>query len=255
MAQADSNANDTTHADVGIVYATPMEINPFLDRCEKIRKYVGGKFTFRGARLREARIALVQSGVGYAAATQATQALLDGHTPQWIVSAGFSGALAPELKIGDIVVGNSLADEQGHALEIKMQMPADPAAGRHVGRLLTTDRIVRTVAEKMALAQLHQAIAVDMESLAVARVCRDVHVPCMAVRAISDDLSADLPPEILTMLGDTGTVRLGAAVGALWRRPGSIQDLWRLRETARRAAQRLAGFLDGVVEQLYAARH
>jgi adenosylhomocysteine nucleosidase len=237
------------------VYATPMEINSFLDRCDKLRKYVGGKFTFRGARLGDVRIAFAQSGVGAANASQATRALLDGHTPAWVVSAGFSGALLDELKIGDIVVANSLVDEQGQALEIDVGMPGDRAAGRHVGRLLMTDRIVRSVAEKRSLAERHQSIAVDMESLAVARVCRDAHVPCMAVRAISDDLSADLPPEILTLLGDTGTVRLGAAVGALWRRPGSIKEMWRLRETALLAALRLATFLEGVVQQLYAARH
>lgn len=254
MAAATDHA-DTMHADVGIVYATPMEINSFLGRCDRIRKYTGGQFTFRGARLGEIRVALVQCGIGPAAARRATQALLDGHTPGWIVSAGFSGALVPDLAVGDIVVGDSLVDESGHELKIDVAMPADPAAGLQVGRLLMTEHIVRTVAEKQALAAKHQALAVDMESAAVAQACREAHTLCMAVRAISDDLSADLPAEVLTMLGDTGTVRFGAAVGALWKRPGSIKDMWRLRELGMIAAERLAKFLAGVVEQLYAAKH
>jgi adenosylhomocysteine nucleosidase len=77
----------------------------------------------------------------------------------------------------------------------------------------------------------------------------------MAIRSISDDLSADLPPEILSMVGETGSVRLGAALGAIWKRPGSITEMWRLRELATTASERLAAFLVGVVRQLYDADH
>ena len=77
----------------------------------------------------------------------------------------------------------------------------------------------------------------------------------MSVRTISDDMSADLPPEVLSVLGSTGTLRLGAALGAVWKRPGSVKDMWNLREKASLAADRLASFLDGVVRQLYEASH
>ncbi|HTI49389.1 MAG TPA: 5'-methylthioadenosine nucleosidase [Planctomycetaceae bacterium] len=247
--------SDTIHADVGIVYATAMEMAPLFARCDRIRKYIGGRYTFRGARLGEIRIAGVQCGMGAAAARQATRALLDGHTPKWIISAGFSGALRPGLKVGDIVVGNALVSEQGDELSIDLKMEPNPSAGLYVGRLLMTGSIVRTVAEKQALAEKHGALAVDMESLAVAQACRDAKIRCLAVRAISDDLSADLPPEILTVVGGTGSVRLGAALGAIWKRPGSVKEMWRLRELAMTAADRLADFLEGVIQQLYDADH
>lgn len=241
---------DGVDADIGIVYATGIEIGPFLERCDRIRKYTGGRFTFRGARLGDIRIAFVQCGMGAANARLGTRTLLDGHSPKWIVSAGFSGALRPELKIGDIVVGNSLVDERDHELSIDLKMESNPATGLHVGRLLMADHLVRTAAEKRALGERHAALAVDMESLAIAETCRDAKVRCLAIRSISDDLSADLPPEILSMVGDTGSVRLGAALASIWKRPGSIKDMWRLRELAGAAAHRLASFLEGVVVQL-----
>jgi adenosylhomocysteine nucleosidase len=89
-----------------------------------------------------------------------------------------------------------------------------------------------------------------MESLAVAEVCRELKRRFLSVRVISDDLETDLPPEVLSVLGSTRTFRAGAALGALWKRPGSIRDLWKLREQAHDAAERLATFLDGVIEQL-----
>ena len=76
----------------------------------------------------------------------------------------------------------------------------------------------------------------------------------MAVRAISDDLSADLPPEVLSLVGETGAVRFGAVIGSLFKRPSSIKDMWRLREQATVAADRLADFLDGIVLQLHRAK-
>lgn len=255
MTEAIEPTPDFTHADIGIVHATAMEVSPFLNRCERVRKYEGGKFTFRGAKFGDIRIAFVQCGMGADAARRGTQALIDGHSPKWIISAGFSGALQPELKVGHIVVGESLIDAEGQELTIDMKMPADPAHGLHVGRLLMLDRIVRTVAEKKELSERHRALAVDMESLAVARLCREAKIRFVAIRAISDDLSADLPAEIMTLVGDTGAVRIGAALGAIWKRPGSVKEMWRLRELASKAADRLATFLEGVVEQLYQAHH
>jgi len=184
---------DFTHAHIGIVHATAMEVAPFLDRCERVRKYSGGDLIFRGGLLGEIRIAFAQSGMGPGRATRATKALIDGHSPGWVISAGFSGALQENMKVGDIVVGNSIVDPAGTELAIDLKMESNPATGLYVGRLLMVDRIVRTVADKKALAEQHAALAVDMESLAVAQVCRESKIRFLAVRAISDDLSADLP--------------------------------------------------------------
>lgn len=255
MTNKQPNANDLAHADVGIVCALPIEMGAFLDRCERVRKYTGGEFVFRGGRYDEIRIVVVQSGMGFAKARRATQALIDAHTPSWILSAGFSGSLSPEMKVGQIVMADSIADLHGHELTVDLKMPADPENGLYVGRIVTSDELVRTVQEKENLAGRLGAIAVDMESLAVAQVCQETKTRFLAVRAISDDMSADLPPEILSVFGSTGTMRLGAAVGSVWKRPGSIKDMWKLREQARQAAERLATFLDGVITQLYNALH
>ncbi len=243
---------DLAHADIGIVCALHMELGPFLNRCEKVRKYTGGDFTFRGGRYDKIRVAVVESGVGFERARRATRALVDAHSPPWILSCGFCGALRPGMKRGDVVMADSVADTHGQMLAFDLKMPPPPP-GLHIGRLLTADHIVREIDEKRDLAERFGAIAVDMESLAVAQVCRDTGTKFLAVRAVSDDLSADLPPEVISVTGTTGSKRLGAAIGALWNRPSSIKDMWRLRGDAQHAAERLADFLDGVVVQLHQA--
>jgi adenosylhomocysteine nucleosidase len=244
---------DLAHADIGLVAALPIEISAFMDRCEKVRKYKGNGLTFRGGKYDQIKIACVEGGMGFARARIATQALIDAHSPAFVLSVGFSGALNADLKFGDIVIANAIGDVHGQQLFLDLKMESDPVGGLYVGKILTADHLVRTVDEKRELGAQHQALAVDLESLAVAQVCRDAKVRFMAIRVISDDLTADLPPEILSVVGATGAVRIGAAIGAIWKRPGSATDMWKLRDHALRAATKLATFLDGVVVQLHKA--
>lgn len=253
MTTSQSPQDDKAHADIALVCALAIEIDPLLKRCEKVRKYTGGKFVFRGGRYDDIRLAIVQSGMGFANARRATEALVDAHTPDWVLSVGFSGGLLPSMKVGDVVLANAIADTHGNELTVDLKMADDPNHGIYVGRFLNPDEIVRTVEEKKLLAENHSAIAIDLESLAVAQVCRERGTRFMAVRVISDDLSADLPSEVLSVIGSTGAVRVGSALGSLWKRPSSIKDMWRLRETAHQAAERLATFLDGVLVQLHKA--
>jgi adenosylhomocysteine nucleosidase len=253
MSDEPSETGDLAHADIGIVAALPIELGALFDRCDKVRKYSGDDFSFRGGRYDNIRIAAAHSGMGFARARRATHALIDAHSPAWILSCGFSGALDPDVACGHVVMANAICDQHGNELTIDLKLDANPKGGVHVGRILTSDAIVRKVDEKRALAEKFGAIAVDMESLAVAQVCRERNVRFMAIRVISDDLSADLPEEILSLVGSTGSVRFGAALGAVFKRPSSVKEMWKLREKAHRGAETMADFLDGVLRQLYKA--
>lgn len=253
MSAVDNDPSDLSRADVGIVYALPQEAGPFWDRLDRLRKVTGRGVVVRGGWWAGRRVALIEAGVGPQRAAQATRALIEGHRPGWVLSVGFAGALVPQLRRGDIVMADRVKapDSEGLKIDVRIsreQLAASP--GLHVGTLLTVDHLARTAQEKQQLGQRHDAVAVDMESLAVAEVCRELKRRFLSVRVISDDLETDLPPEVLSVLGSTRTFRAGAALGALWKRPGSIRDLWKLREQAHDAAERLATFLDGVIEQL-----
>ncbi len=244
------SGEDLAHADIGIVCALPIELKPFVGELDRVRKYRTGRFTFRGGRWNEIRIAIVESGMGFARARDATQSLITTHSPRWVLSCGFSGGLTPETSIGSLVLANSIVDQHGQEILVDLKMQSDAANRMFVGRFVTVDDIVREVSEKQRLASTFDAIAADMESLAVAQVCRDTGTRFMSVRSISDDLTEDLPNEILSVIANTGSMRIGAAMGAIWKRPGSVKDMWRLRENAVGASEQLAGFLNGLVPQM-----
>lgn len=228
-------------ADVGIVAALSIEIGPLLDRLARVRTYAGPRQKVLEGELAGKVVAVVIAGPGRTNAQRATQVLLAGHRPGWILSAGFAGALDPGLRRNDVVCPTEILSEDGGRWPIEPPPPVDPGPRLIAsGRLLTVDRIIRTAAEKAALRERFQADLVDMETSAVAAACVERSARFLAIRVVSDEAGTDLPPEIVTILGRSGGYRMGATLGALWRRPSSIKDLWRLREHAMDAADRLA---------------
>ena len=134
-------------------------------------------------------------------------------------------------------------------LAIDFKMGESPRV--HVGRLLTVDHVIRDPQEKRTLGQRHEALAVDMESMAVAEVCRREKVRFLSVRVIIDDVDRALPRDIdLLVRKKSAAGRMGAAAGAILRRPSSVKDMWQLKEDALVASERLAKFLVGIVGQL-----
>jgi len=236
-------------ADIGIVAATPIEVAPLLARFERVRKYAGPKFTIVEGECAGRLVALVLTGMGRARAQRGAELLLDGHRPRWIVSAGFGGALDPSLRRNDLVLPDEVVNLEGARFGIDLAVRPG-TEGLRSGRLLTVDEIVRKASEKADLRARSGADVVDMETSSVAALCGDRGVRFLAVRVISDEAGVDLPPEILAIVGPTGGLRLGATMGALWKRPSSVKDLLALRQHAIEAADRLAAFLVGAFARL-----
>ncbi len=138
---------------VGLVFALGIEAGGLTDRLSGVVGTHGAGFVAREGGLSGRRVIVVEAGAGAARAAAGTEALLAGHKPRWVISAGFAGALAPELKRGDILMPDRIADCAGRELEVDFHI--DPAVladnpRLHVGRLLTADRVIADPAEKRA---------------------------------------------------------------------------------------------------------
>lgn len=239
---------------VGLVFALGIEAGGLIDQLSGVIRIDGAGFVAREGGLDGRRLVIIEAGVGAKAAASATSALIQGHKPRWIITAGFAGGLDDRLQQGDILMANEIVDLEGHRLTIDLKF--DPQALHsmrhlHVGRLLTADRVVGDIEEKRALGQQRGALAVDMESMAVADVCRQEQVRCLSIRVISDAVDRALPKDIDYLVKrKTLAGRIGAAAGAAVRRPSSIKDMWQLKEDALLASDRLASFLAGIIGQL-----
>jgi adenosylhomocysteine nucleosidase len=237
--------------DVGVVAALAIEVGPLLARLTDVRKYAGPKFSVVEGECGGKLVAVVLTGTGRARAQRGAEILLDGHRPRWIVSAGFAGALDPALKRNDVVVPHEVVNLEGRRFAIDLAVPPEAESqGLRTGRLLTVDEIVRTAAEKADLRRRFEADVVDMETSSIAALCGERGVRFLSVRVVSDEAGVDLPPEILSIVGRSGGLRLGATLGALWKRPASVKDLLGLRQHAVEAAERLSAFLAGTFPRL-----
>jgi adenosylhomocysteine nucleosidase len=242
--------------EVALLFALGLESGGLVDRTTQVVTTECAAFVEHVGMLDGRPVMIAESGVGRPAAAQATEDLIKIHHPQWIVATGFAAALVPTMKCGHIVMADSIVDSEHQALDVGFRIApqvVEATPSLHVGRLLTVDRLVRERAEKEQLAAEFGAVACDMETMAVAQVCRAQQVRFLAVRVISDGIDDRLPPEVERMLDQQSLAgKLGAATRAIYQRPGSIKDMWKLQETARRASDRLAKFLVGVIPQLRA---
>jgi adenosylhomocysteine nucleosidase len=246
-----------TPCHVGIVFAIPLEAEPLERRLTGLIAIQNGKFTARQGGWKGKAVVVVRSGVGRENAAAATDSLILGHRPRWVVSAGLAGGLRADLKRNDVVMANAILGDRGQRLSIDLRLSSPSTSGGsdshefHVGPLLTIDQVAFKRDQKRELAEATGAIAVDMETLAVAEVCQREQQRFLAVRAICDTIDDELPADVERLVRKkTLARRIGAAAGTIIRRPSTVKDLWRFREAAIVASQRLAKFLEGVIEQL-----
>jgi adenosylhomocysteine nucleosidase len=237
-------------ADVGIVMALPIEAGYLCDSLTKVRKYTARELTIVEGELGDKIVAVVLSGVGRRAARQGAELLIAGHRPSWLFSAGFAGGLDPALARNDLVIPDQVVDPDGNRVDIDTSVLKLPQTVRTRGRLLTVDRIIASSAEKAEIRQQAQADLIDMESSAVAVIARERMLRYVSVRVISDDASAELPPEIASLLVHSGSFRMGAALRALWQRPAALKDFWTLHARALESADRLASGIRRLIDAI-----
>jgi adenosylhomocysteine nucleosidase len=240
-------------ADVAIIAALPMEVGFLTDRLTKTRKYSGPHHSVTEGEFGGKLIVVLAGGMGRTSARRATELLLAGHSPRWVVSAGFGGALSRDLNRNDAVIAKEVIDLEGHRFTVDFSLVHDAAKpGPRVttGRLLTVDAIVRTALEKEELRARFEADVVDMETSAVAALCAERSLRFLSIRVISDDAKHDLPPEVAQLLTRSGSYRIGSALRSIWSRPSSLMDFLALHSHAQEAADRLAEVTLALISRL-----
>jgi adenosylhomocysteine nucleosidase len=179
--------------------------------------------------------------VGLAASQLLPGRLAGRPAPSLVVSAGACGALAPDLRSGDLVVPEVVLGP-GAARHL-----TDAAAGLgRRGALLSTGELVATPAAKARLWMETGALAVDMESARVVQWARAEGFPVAVVRAVADPAGAGVPADLAAVVEPGGRVRAGRALRAVLARPRAVADalaLGRHTETALRAVAAALGRL------------
>ena len=194
------------------------------------------------------RCRLIETGMG---AERAENAAAAAPVAGCFMTAGCAGGLVPWLHAGDLVAADNVvpfdaAGSPGGALPAEADGLGAWAASRgfrvHVGPLAVTQEYVWTPPAKAAATAIG-ALAVDMESAAVAAAARARGIPFVGLRVVLDELGEDLA--FLTHFVDpaTGEARVGRALATLAPRPWLWRRTVRLARQRRTAERRLGAFL------------
>jgi len=157
------------------------------------------------------QIILLKCGIGKVASAVATTLVIQQFAPDAVINTGSAGGFDPQLRVGDIVIGNTVLHHDvdithfGYALGQCAGMPTDYPCGNALvkaanqsatqfkelqiinGNIGTGDSFIGSDDEALRLKETFPSLAaVEMEGAAIAQACFLLNTPCLVIRSLSD---------------------------------------------------------------------
>lgn len=266
---------------IGLV-AVHRELQPLLGVVESQTQEQQGGMILRTGLLGRQPVALAEVLIGPVYAALGAQALILRYGVAGLISFGSAGALERQLLAGDLVIASrAMAHDAGfflgHAFAPSGVMGRDPqgrigyyrsfeadpawaaraqgAAHRLgirtvcTGTVVTGNQAIFSNARSRWLRRTFDALAVDMESAAVAQVAVAYRLPWIAVRAISDTASEDwsLDFDRLRTYLDGGRPTWWSRWSYLLAHPGTWRRLRRLERGLGLASRQASRVVDDML--------
>lgn len=142
-------------------------------------------------------IALAVGGQGKVQFALSTQFLIEQLRPSLVVCAGACGALDPQLKLMDVVAGQSTIEHDYNMKFVSRPLPrfpGDPASLKKLetipllqfGDIASGDEDIIDPQRVQSLRDVTGALAVAWEGAGGARACRFAQVPYLELRVVTD---------------------------------------------------------------------
>jgi nucleoside phosphorylase len=184
----------------------------------------------------EIDLVATRTDIGTAAATAATQRLLDRFAVDHVFIVGIAGGVHPDLEIGELIAPEVVIDGPS-GREFR---PTHLGSSTPRGALVTSDELLCEPGQIEAYIAAG-VIAVDMETASVGAVCEERGVPWSVFRAISDradDVVAD--DRVMDLVNPDGTPKPGPAARFVLTRPWRLPHMMRVARGSRAAAEEAA---------------
>jgi adenosylhomocysteine nucleosidase len=205
---------------LGIISALAEEQQGLLEAFESPATHLHGMRAYTVGKLWEIDAVCVLSRIGKVAAAMTATILVEKFGVTHIVFTGVAGSGDNNVKVGDIVVADSLVqhDVDASPLFPRFEIPltglsrfatdvalteqlATAAANTtrvHRGLIASGDQFIGKLAQIQALkVALPDLLAVEMEGAAVAQVCFELGIPFAVIRTISDNANDDAAVDFL----------------------------------------------------------
>ena len=218
---------------IGIIVAMRKELDLLLPLLQDSEESRMSGFEFYCGKMGRHDVMLMQCGIGKVNAAMGTLMLVNNFTPNYVINTGVAGGADTKVNVMDVVAGarvayhdvwcgpeSVLGQVQGLPLYFdgaKRLIDLVPERDHiHKGLICSGDQFIDTIdAVNRIKGNFPDALAVDMESGAIAQVCHLNKVPFLALRVISDspgashdntkqylDFWSDAPQETFMLLKD-----------------------------------------------------
>ena len=222
---------------IGIVAALPGEAKALLGR-PSWRK-TNGFLHSRTVLKDETELVVVQSGMGMDNAFSAAGWLSERGVAA-LGCFGVSGGLDPELGVGDLVFADAVFVERdngtslvwkkgGCESDVTFNFEAAKGLTPSWGPVITVQTPVLNAVGKRALFDRTGAMAVDMETAAVARAASGSGLPFFAIRTICDSADVTISESIYQCVDQQGRPRFPHLFRMIIRNPLLISHLLRMK--------------------------
>jgi adenosylhomocysteine nucleosidase len=173
----------------------------------------------------------------------AEQLLSEGHG--FFISWGVSGGLNPSLKPGRLLISQQVTTVSDQALEFTGNLgkrisnelkPLNPV----LGRITSTEKPVVSPVEKSKLRNASNADAVDMESIAIAKIAKKNNCDFLSIRSIVDSANFEIPSSALAGMDSQENQAMFTVLKQLAYRPRELKSLVELSFHFRKALKTLS---------------
>lgn len=192
---------------IGIIVAMEKEFDQIQALLSEPQTQHLHQHDFVTGQIEDKAIVLMRCGIGKVNAAIGAVEMINLFEPELIISSGCAGGMGPLMNITDVVAASEMAyhdvycgpenlsgQVQGmpsvfkgnqKVLDLLQSLPLPVTV--HQGLMVSGDWFVDTPEKMLAIYNEHpDAIAVDMETAAIAHVCYIYQVPFISLRVISD---------------------------------------------------------------------
>jgi adenosylhomocysteine nucleosidase len=221
---------------ITLTFALPAESSGFVRSLQACGNRTRNTISVITGQIGNHRVEVVHTGVGEQSCRRCVAAYFQEADATLVISAGFAGAVRDELSVADILLAENYSDPAW------LQQAKDKLAGQHphVGNLFTSAKIVDSNAERDEMARRNGAVAVDMETSAIAEICAKRNIPLLSLRAISDTPGEPFPTPA-SVLFDLERQRTDPVKLSLYllTHPAAVPRLFRFARQVNRARSAL----------------
>ena len=193
---------------IGIIVAMSKELDLLLPLLQDSEESRMSGFVFHRGKMGRHDVMVMQCGIGKVNAAMGALTLVNAFLPDFIINSGVAGGADQSVNVMDVVAGERVAyhdvwcgpeSELGRVQGLPLYFEGakrllkflPERSDIHKGLICSGDQFIDTMESIDKIkGNFPDALAVDMESGAIAQVCYVNHVPFLALRVISDSPGA-----------------------------------------------------------------